>query len=412
MQYSRSGMPLIGTGPAQPSHLGDPLSGHAPILGHQLVDLLQNLLCAAPTQVQAEPLSNLIDDPQPLPGLAHRWNGLVDPLHPPLHGGVAAVLLRPGGSRQNQVGHHGRGGHEYLLHYQKVELVQSSLSLVDIGVAGDGILANEIYGLEAALQRLFGHLRRCQPRPQRQIICLPGGLEELDRCRVRSPLVSGIKLGHASHIAVSLHIVLPPHRPDPGSGLADLPGNQSQSGTGLDIVRAADMLGYAHGIEQSGGGRPGVDPGRSDDLPGRNAGQLGGLLQRIVLEPGSQLGIALRPLLNELSVRQALLNYHLHHSSQEVNVAPRLDPQVQIGHPGGGGYARIGHDHRCPAVLCLLGPAGDYGMGLGEVGPYGQDASGVLQVDEIVGHGSRAQHRSQADHRGGVAEAGAVVHMG
>jgi len=85
---------------------------------------------------------------------------------------------------------------------------------------------------------------------------------------------------------------------------------------------------------------------------------------------------------------------------------------VQVGHPGGGGYAGIGHDHRRPAVLCFLGPAGDYGVSLSEVGAYGQDASGVFQVDEIVGHGSRAQHRSQADHRGGVAEAGAVVHMG
>jgi len=51
-------------------------------------------------------------------------------------------------------------------------------------------------------------------------------------------------------------------------------------------------------------------------------------------------------------------------------------------------------------------------VSLSEVGAYGQDASGVLQVDEIVGHGSRAQHCAEAYHRGGVAESGAVVHMG
>jgi len=75
------------------------------------------------------------------------------------------------------------------------------------------------------------------------------------------------------------------------------------------------MLGYAHGIEQSRGRRPGIDPGRSDDLPCLHARELSRLFQGVVLEPGGQLGIALRPLLNELSVRQALFYYHLHHRS-------------------------------------------------------------------------------------------------
>ena len=51
-------------------------------------------------------------------------------------------------------------------------------------------------------------------------------------------------------------------------------------------------------------------------------------------------------------------------------------------------------------------------MRLGEVGADGKDALRVLQVQQVVGHGSGAEGRAEADDSRRMAEPGAVVHIG
>ncbi len=171
------------------------------------------------------------------------------------------------------------------------------------------------------------------------------------------------------------------------------------------------MLGYAHGVEERGSWGPGIDPCGPGDLSSGNARQLRSLRQGIAAEVFRERFEALGPPLYELLVCEPLIHDHLHHPPQEVDVGSGLDPQVEIRHPGGGRDPRIGDDHLRPALLRLPYPAGDYGMSLGEVGAYGKDASGVFEVSEVVGHGSRPQDRAQADDGRRMAETGAVVYV-
>ena len=125
--------------------------------------------CILIGHLQAQPSGDLADDPQPLLGLPRRLRGFIDPLHAPLHGGIAAILLCPGGSRQDDICQSCRRSHEDLLHHQEIQALQCLSGLFDIGIADDRIFANDIHGLQATVYSRIVHLCGGQARPEREI---------------------------------------------------------------------------------------------------------------------------------------------------------------------------------------------------------------------------------------------------
>ena len=82
--------------------------------------------------------------------------------------------------------------------------------------------------------------------------------------------------------------------------------------------------------------------------------------------------------------------------AKKIDIRAWIYAKMDVRHPGGRGDPGVGYNHFCPFVLGLLGPAGDDGVRLGEVGANGKDALRVFQVQQVVGHGSGAKRRSKA----------------
>ena len=208
-----------------------------------------------------------------------------------------------------------------------------------------------------------------------------------------------------------MHIVLAAHGPDSCARTPDLAAEESQSGTGLDVIRAADVLGDAHGIEKSGCRRLCINPGGIYDLGDSNPRLFRRFLKGIVQQALLEILESNRPGVDELQIRQSLVYDDLHHTPEKIDIRAWIYAKMDVRHPGGRGDPGVGYNHFCPFVLGLLGPAGDDRMRLGEVGADGKDALRVFQIQQVVGHGSGAKRRSKAHYGRRMAEPGAVVHI-
>ena len=170
-----------------------------------------------------------------------------------------------------------------------------------------------------------------------------------------------------------------------------------------------DMLRDAHAPEHHGALGTGEGAGDLAQGLGRDAAQGRHGLGRVVGEVGRQALEALGVGLDVLGVVEALGHDHVHDRVEHGHVAAGLELQ----HPGGvalhGLAARV-HDHQPGALLGrLLEVGGGDRVVLGRVGADDHDQIGMERVGEGGGDGTGADALHQRRHRGGVAEAGAVV---
>ena len=97
--------------------------------------------------------------------------------------------------------------------------------------------------------------------------------------RVGHLLVAAEDVGERPHVAPPLHVVLPPQGIHAGAGAPQIAGQHGQGGAAADVVDAVAVLGDPHGVDDHRPLRPGKEPRGGDDLPGVQAGEVGGPLR-------------------------------------------------------------------------------------------------------------------------------------
>jgi hypothetical protein len=96
----------------------------------------------------AHAVGDLLDDPQVLTRVAGQRQRLAAHLHLAVGVGDRAVLLRPAGRRQHDVGVHGGLGEEQVLHHEMLEMRQRLAGVIEIGIGHRRVLALDVHALD------------------------------------------------------------------------------------------------------------------------------------------------------------------------------------------------------------------------------------------------------------------------
>ena len=227
--------------------------------------------------------------------------------------------------------------------------------------------------------------------------------------RIGHLLVAGENIGKRPHVAPPLHVVLSPERIDAGAGSPHVAGEERQGGAAADIVHAMAVLGDPHGVDDHGPVRSGKKAGGGNDLLRGETGNGGGPLRRPVSHRFGKSGEIFRPGGDELPVFQPLGDDDLHHAVQQRHVAAVGVAQVEIGMAGEADAAVVGDDQPRPPPGGVQDAAADEGMLLGGVGADDEDQVGLVDTGDGIGHRPRTEGLGEPDHRGGVAETGAMI---
>ena len=205
----------------------------------------------------------MLDDPEVLPGLAGRVDGLPAELHAPIGVGKGAGFFGEGRGRQDHIRIAAGLGEKYVLYHAMFKPGKGAPRMAQIGIGHGRVFAHDIqppeiavmdgvHDLDHGLARL--RVKRRAPEPLEFFPVL------IDRHR----LIVGIDHGDQAHIGGPLHVILPAQRVQAGIGPADLAGHERQGDQAAGIVGAVRMLRDAHAPEDDRGFGRGISP---RDLP-------------------------------------------------------------------------------------------------------------------------------------------------
>ncbi len=226
-----------------------------------------------------------------------------------------------------------------------------------------------------------------------------GGARELEPPRlgelfadlgVVERLVAGHVGGVGARVVQALDVVLAAERVQPGGLVAQVPGHEHEVGERPDVVHAAGVLRDPERVEDRRVALARVLARRGDDVGGRDAGHLLGLLGRVA---GDDLGDGLHALgvLGDVGVvLEALLQDHVQHRVDQPDVGAGPELQVALGELRQPDLARVGDDERCAVAHRLLHAEREHGVRLGRVRPDDEDEAGVLDLGDRVSGGASA----------------------
>ena len=356
-------------------------------------------------------LGELARDPPVGPRLARPREGLAHALDAPLRVGERALLLGERRRRQEDVGARGRLVQEEILHDEDVELLDRLLRVVEVGLREERVLADDVHGARLAVEAPFDHLGHDAPRPPRRPHA-PVRLELRERLGVVL-LVPGEVRRDAPGVAAPLDVVLAPQRGDAATGKAHLTRDECQVQDRVGVVDAVRVLRDTHAPDQAGARerRPRVPARGPRDVARAHGRHPLGVREREGLERGSPRLEPLRPVSDEVEVREAVVEDHARHRVEErhVGAGPLLEPEVRLvaqldalgidddkPSAAGDGTAEADRDHRVVR---------------GGVGADHQEAARFLVVLIGVRRGARAHRGEHRLDRRRVAEPRAVIHV-
>ena len=341
-----------------------------------------------PAQPRRQRPGQVADDAPVGAGLAGRRHGAVHAADAALRVGDAAVLLAPGGGRQQQVGVGGGLGaavgvlqhHEVAARQRRVHRGQLGHRLGRVG-AGDpqGLdlagarRAEQLHRAEAGLGRYVGH------PPEARDFGAVSGVGELP--------VGRQQVGEGADLAPAHRVGLAGQRERAAARPADLPGGQRQGDQRGAVVGAVGGLVEAlapQGHRRAGGAPPAR---RGDDVGRGEAAHLGGAGRRGVPHVFAQGLEALGVGGDEGGVEVALGDQHVQHRVEQPDVGAGAQREVQVGARRGVGAARVDDDH-LHARTGLPGPLDapeGHRVGVGRVAAGDQQAVGVVEI--LVGAG-------------------------
>ncbi len=205
-----------------------------------------------------------------LSSLAGQRQGLAADLDLAVGVGDSAVLLGPGGRRQDHVGVFRRLGQEDVLHDEMLQLRQRLAGVLHVRVRHRGVLAHDVHapnrvGMDRVHDLDDGEaalgIERHAPRR------LVGGA----RLRVLDRLVIGEEHRDQAGVGRALHVVLAAQRMKARARTADLPGRERQRDQAAGVVGAVDVLADAHAPEDDRRFGAGVHARDLAQHRGRNA---------------------------------------------------------------------------------------------------------------------------------------------
>jgi hypothetical protein len=224
-------------------------------------------------------------------------------------------------------------------------------------------------------------------------------------------LVAGEDDRERAHVAGALDVVLATQRVHAGAGLAQVAEEHLDVRHRLDVVDTGGVLGDAHRVEDRTGLRSAEPFGGLLEALDRDTGDLRDVLKAVSVlhDDFLEFLVVLRALRDELLVLPAVLDDLLHQAVQDSNVAAGDERHVEIGLAGGCGVARVGVDDLCTVLLRLDNLAADERVLLEGVGAEDEEALRFGDVEDRVGHRTRAEGARKTGDGGRVAEPGAVV---
>ncbi len=374
---------------------------HRRHLVEHLADML--VVPAAP-----EPVGNLGDDPEILARVARQRDRGAAHLHLAVGVGHRAVLLRPAGGRQHDVGINRGLGEEEILHHEMLEMRQRLAGVVEVRVRHRRVLALDVHALDLVgvdrvhdLDDGFATLRRQLHAPR--LFVLGADVRILDR------LVVGEEHRDQTRVGRALHVVLAAQRMQTRTRTADLAGDERERNETARVVGAVRVLRHAHAPEDDRAFGAGIGARHFTKCVGVDAADRRHFLGRELLDvflPGVE---ALDVGLDVLLVVELFLDDHVQHGVEHRNVRAVLELHHLPGVALHRRAARVHDDELGATLRRLLEEGGSDRVVLGRVRADHDDQLGILALVEGGGHRRRADAFEQRRHRRGVAEARAMV---
>ncbi len=282
--------------------------------------------------------------------------------------------------------------------------------MVGVRVRHRRVLAQHVHTSDASLARRIHDLHHGEARLRVELLP-PVLLEARVGFRVIHALVVREHHRNEPRVGGALHVVLAAQRMQPRSGLADLAGHQGERDEAARVVGAVHVLRDAHAPQDHRTFRRGIgtrhlaDRFRRDAAVGRH--RLRAEALRVLLE-GFESGGALA---DELRVHEVLLEDRVDHRVEERHVHVRRELQHAPGVPGDVGAPRVG-DHQLRAALHrVLDPGRRHRVIRGGIGADEEDELRPFNIPHRVRYRAGADALQQRRHRGGVAQARAVIHV-
>ena len=338
-------------------------------------------------------------------------HGRADPLEAPVEVDESAVLLEPGGHREDDVSGGSRGGEEQIIADHQRAGRQRGPHRSAVGVGGEHVLADHPQGLQRPAPGGREHLRDPKSRPQRQARP-PGSGEAGPRFGINDLLVSGQQIGEGSHVRCSLDVVLSAQRVHPSAGAgSDGPAQEGQVGEGPDTVRAVQVFGHPESIEDRRSERLPVHQRRAHQVLRRDAGDFSHAVRWIVAEQPEQFLVAAGAGIEEVMVHQPLADQQVREAVEHGHVGSRLRPKVDVGVPGQCGAPGIDHHQTGALHDPLEDPGADDRVRRRRVGADQEDRVAPVKILERIRPAAQTERGGQACSGGGVTEPGTVVHV-
>ena len=376
-----------------------------------LADFVPDLLGVLVVHWIAHARGELAEDLPIVLALALRRNGGREALERTVGGAEDAVVLAPGGAGEDDVGVCRGLRHEDVLADHEVAILQGFLHVGGIGLGLQRVFAEVVERVDLALLHAVGQIGQLEAGLEGELLLGNApGLGELgaDR-RIVDLLVARIERGPHAHVAAALDVVLAADGGEAGGIAADLVGDAGDGGDLMDGLDALALLGDAHAPADDGVRGGGVHADGLAEGLGVDARDVLDGFRRVLLDGFPPFVVSHGMGFDEVAVFQALVDDDVREGVHEGQVAAVLDRHVDVGDAGGLDEARVGDDDLGALLLRLDDAAGDDGMGGTGVVAEQEDAVGVFHIGNRDAHGAGANGIDQADDRGAMAGARAVV---
>ena len=342
-----------------------------------------------------------------------RGDGFAESLDASLGVGLDAVGLAPSGGGEDDVGHLRGLGEEDVDDDEVVERLERLFAVILIGVGDDGVFAIDEHGVDATFFESaevegsdLGH-----GVSKVHLGLLVEIFELLVRLGRDYGLEAWVVIGDGSAVACALNVVLPTHRVDAGSYLAEVAGEEGEVAEGLDVIDAADVLGDAEGVvDRSEFGSAIPEAGLLDVGSGDFAdftGPGGGEFFEVSFE-GFVIATALG---DEFFVGESFAHDDVGHGEEEGDIGPDADREVKVGKLGKASFAGVSDDEFGSLGEGFFKTSRGDGVALGHVGADGEDGVGLVHVLERIGHCASSDLSSQTGYGGSVSGSTTVIDM-
>ena len=334
----------VGLVPARPH---DPAEGFETGVGHSLVhgrqrpDFVPDALGRGFTPVVAHAPGELEEDPEIVPGITRRVEGLADALDTALGVRDCALRFGPrGGGRQDDVGEFRGGREEQVLDHHELETADEFPRSLLVSLRLDRVLADDVRGSELAALHGIEHLGQV-PALLRRDAHAPRGIElraqriPLDVLEPRQPI------RQRAHVAAALDVVLSTERAEAAAVAPDVPRQERQRDERQDVVHGVVVLRDPERPAQHRAGSLRVGVGQLADRGGRNARFALRVLERVGLDLVA-VGVEIEGgALDELGVGKAGMDDLASHGVGQSDVAADIEAEPRVRPLGRAGPARV-----------------------------------------------------------------------